>query len=270
VSLIAYLIVQLISRQGTGSVLDPHSQSHAIVTAWLQLDPWLLGLALVLAPVALARRTMRAIALAFLIQVATVFRPGYLPNMYVIGMIPFAALMVPGSIEAVWRRVRMPRFPAVSWELRAALVILVCALVAVVAPRWTSGDRGAMTARLDGVDRTAAQWVVDHVPRDKRVIVDDEFWIYLIEHGFNDQPMRGGFFSKTVISYWPLDYDPAVKRTFPHGWQDFSYIVVTQAIVDTLTNTPTAAAAINHSRIIANFGRGVHTVQVREIIATGR
>ena len=270
VSLMAYLMVQLVSRKGTGSVLDPHSQSNAIVTQWLVLDHWLLGLALALTLVALARRTTRAIALAFLIQVVTVFRPGYLPNMYVIGMIPFAALIVPGSIEAVWRWVRMPRFPVISWGLRAVLAGLACALVLVVAPRWTNGDREAMTGRQDGVDRAAAQWVVHHVPRDKRVIVDDEFWIYLIEHGYNDQPMRGGFFSKTVISYWPLDYDPAVRRTFPHGWRDFRYIVVTQAIVDTLTNTPTAAAAINHSRIIASFGRGVHTVQVREIIANGR
>jgi hypothetical protein len=45
--------------------------------------------------------------------------------------------------------------------------------------------------------------------------------------------------------------------------------VVTQAIVDTLTNTPTAAEAIKHSRVVASFGRGVHTVQVREIIVTG-
>ena len=46
VSLMAYLMVQLVSRKGTGSVLDPHSQSNAIVTQWLVLDHWLLGLAL--------------------------------------------------------------------------------------------------------------------------------------------------------------------------------------------------------------------------------
>ena len=120
-----------------------------------------------------------------------------------------------------------------------------------------------MTVRLDGPDRAAEQWVVDHLPRDKRIIVDDEYWIYLIEHGYNARPMRGGFFSNTVVSYWPLDYDPAVKRTFPQGWRDFDYIVVTPAILDTLTNTPTAAAAIKHSRLVASFGQGPSTVQVR-------
>ena len=270
VSLVNYLAIQLFSRQSTGSVLNAHSQSHAIVAAWLQLDPWLLGLALAVVPIALARRTTRAIALAFLIQVVTVFRPGYLPNMYVIGMLPFAALMVPGSLEAIWRWAPWRRFPAVVWATRAAVVALACALVLVIAPRWDSGDRSAMTLRQDSVDRTAEQWVVEHLPRDKRVIVDDEFWIYLIDHGYNDQPMRGGFFSSTVISYWPLDYDPAVKKAFPQGWRDFDYIVVTQAIVDTLTNTPSAAEAINHSRVVASFGQGVQRVQIREIIVAGR
>jgi cellulose synthase/poly-beta-1,6-N-acetylglucosamine synthase-like glycosyltransferase len=132
VSLIAYLMVQLVSRQGTGNVLNSGSQAHAIVAQWLQLDSWLLGLALVLSPLALARRTTRAVALAFLIQVATVFRPGYLPNMYVIGMIPFAALIVPGSIEVIWCWAGRRRVRLVSWGMRAATVALACAIVLVV------------------------------------------------------------------------------------------------------------------------------------------
>jgi hypothetical protein len=45
---------------------------------------------------------------------------------------------------------------------------------------------------------------------------------------------------------------------------------VTPAIIDTLTNTPTAAAAIKHSRLVASFGRGPSTVQVRQITTTNR
>jgi hypothetical protein len=68
-----------------------------------------------------------------------------------------------------------------------------------------------------------------------------------------------------VVSYWPLDYDPAVKRRFPHGWRDFDYIVSTQAMRDTTGQTPTAATAYTHSRLVAVFGRGPTRVEVRAI-----
>ena len=54
---------------------------------------------MVLSPIALARRSTRAVAVAFLIQVVMVLRPGYLPNMYVLGLLPFAALIVAGASE---------------------------------------------------------------------------------------------------------------------------------------------------------------------------
>jgi hypothetical protein len=110
--------------------------------------------------------------------------------MYVIGMLPFAALIVPGGIEALWRWAQLLRLPRAAWVMRSAVAALACAMVLVVAPQWAQGDRTAMTVRLDGLDRAAEQWVVDHVPRDKRIIVDDEYWIYLIEHGYDERRTR--------------------------------------------------------------------------------
>jgi hypothetical protein len=98
------------------------------------------------------------------------------------------------------------------------------------------------------------------------VIVGDEYYVYLIQHGFNSQPVKGGFFSKTVVSYWPLDYDPAVKRQFPQGWRDFDYIVSTPAMRDSANQTPTSTQAIAHSSVVASFGRGNQVIQVRRII----
>jgi glycosyltransferase XagB len=264
VSLLGYLAVQLFTRRGTGSLFDLHSQTHAIVIGWLQLDPWLLGIALVLVPIALARRTTRAIALAYLIQVLTVFRPGYLPNMYVLGMLPFAALIVPGSIEAVWHWAN-GLLPGFRWVAHSAVSAVTMLALASIAPHWTQGDRIAMAARLDGPDNAAERWLVNHVRHTQRLIVTDQYWIYLVEHGFDHQPMPGGFFSRTVVSYWPLDYDPAVKRAFPKGWRDFNFIVVTQDMRVTLDHTPTSAAAIAHSRLVAVFGRGLQQVQIRAI-----
>ena len=99
VSLLGYAFVQLYTRKASGSVFNAQSlaTTHQVVLHWLNLDPWLLLAALALLPIALLRRSTRAIAIALLIQMAIVLKPGYLPNMYVVGMLPFAALVVPGA-----------------------------------------------------------------------------------------------------------------------------------------------------------------------------
>jgi 4-amino-4-deoxy-L-arabinose transferase-like glycosyltransferase len=265
VSMLGYAVVQLFTRKGTGSVFDPHSQTHAIVAGWLKLDPLLLAAALVLTPLAVARRSTRSASVAFLIQVVMVLRPGYLPNMYVIGMLPFAALTVGGGVEALWRWTEKLAYPRAARSLAVVLAASAAVSAVLVGNRWWATDRVAMTVRQDRPARGAEAWLVQHVGHDKRLIVDDEVWIYLIEHGFDSHPVRGGFYSRTVVSYWPLDYDPAVKRRFPHGWRDFDYIVSTQAMRDTTGQTPTAATAYTHSRLVAVFGRGPTRVEVRAI-----
>jgi carbon storage regulator CsrA len=266
VSLIGAIIFQLFSREASGSVFDPNTASHATVTAWLWHDPWLVGAALVLSPIALARRSIRVAALAYLIQVVMVLRPGYLPDMYVIGLLPFAALIVAGSIEAVWRlwsRALRRFLPAVI--VAAGFALLLAVPVQMVGARWSRDDRVAMTARPDAAPNAAKRWLVDNVGHDKRLIVDDAFWIYLIDHGFDSHPMSGGFFSRTVVSFWPLDYDPAVKRHFPNGWRDFDYIVSTDGIRAAGAHTPSSLQAIDHSRVLARFGEGAGAIEIRAI-----
>jgi hypothetical protein len=265
VSLFGYTMVQLFTRKGSGSLFDLHSQTHAFIVNWLGLDPWLLGASVALLPVALARRSTRAVALAFLIQVAMILRPGYLPNMYVIGLLPFAALIVAGAIEALWRRWLALRFSMVAWLVALVVGVPALALAVQAARSWAQGDQLAMTSRPDAPMRAAERWLVAHVPRDKRLIVTDDYWIYLIGHGFDSHPVRGGFYSRTVVSYWPLDYDPAVRRHFPGRWRDFDYVVVNSDMRATMAQTPTAAQAVAHSHVVAAFGRGALEVEVRAI-----
>jgi hypothetical protein len=188
--------------------------------------------------------------------------------MYVIGFLPFAALIVTGSIEALWRRSQLIASRTPAWLLAVVIGAPALAVAANVTARWTRGDRAAMTTRVDGPTRSAEHWLVAHVGHDKRLIVVDEFWLYLVEHGFDHHPQQGGFFSRTVVSYWPLDYDPAVKRHFPNGWRDFDYVVSSEAMRAAPAQTPTAAAALNHSRVVATFGSGVGRIEIRAI--TGR
>jgi cellulose synthase/poly-beta-1,6-N-acetylglucosamine synthase-like glycosyltransferase len=290
VSLVGSVIDMLFTRQGTGSVFDPYSVAHGTVMDWLRMDPWLLGAALLLSPIALARRNTRAIALAFLIQVAVILRPGYLPNMYVIALLPFAALIVAGTVQSWWRvadgRLRSPpadrgasaasgapavllRWGAVTTSGVALAVVAVVAVL-VVAPRWARTDHEALTARQDGPQRAAEAWLVANVGREQPIIVTDDFWIYLIEHGFDSRTAKGGLNSRTVVSYWPLDYDPAVKTLFPNGWRDFDYVVSTGAMRVTATYTPNTAQALQHSRVVARFGSGGDRIEVRAIMPTDR
>jgi hypothetical protein len=255
---------QLVGREGTGSLFDSTSETYAIVTRWLDQDAWLLGAALLLTPIALVRRRTRAVALAFVIQVAMILRPGYLPNMYVLSLLPFAALIVAGTSEALLR-------PWSRGSGRGAAIVAVAFALAlavaapVVATRWIDSAEVAMTTRVDGGERAAKRWLLENVDRDDRVLLGDEYWIYLVEHGFDDSPVPGGFFSRTLVSFWTLDYDPAVQRQFPGGWRDFDYVVSTQAMRVQADETPSAARAVRNSQVVARFGHGDEAIEIRAI-----
>jgi cellulose synthase/poly-beta-1,6-N-acetylglucosamine synthase-like glycosyltransferase len=301
VSLIGTDINMLFTRQGTGSVFDSNSGAHTFVTFWLSYDPWLLGAALLLSPIALANRALRPAALAFVIQVAIVLRPGYLPAMYVIAMLPFAALIVAGTIQVLWRFVvdsihalwrfatgdrtrRQTPAAKAKWGViscRAAILIRTVAVAASVltigvaavatvhvAPEWARTDRSAMTVQVDDPVRAAERWLLHRVGRGQRLIVTDDFWVYLIGHGFDSQPVRGGFNSPTVISYWPLDKDPAVRRYLPLGWREFNYIVSNGDMRKTAKDLPNTADALKHSRLVAGFGYGYYRIEIRAITPT--
>jgi hypothetical protein len=279
VSLVGEMVVQLFTRQATGSVFDPQSTTHATLMSWLALDPWLLGAAVGFAPIALLRRATRAVALAYVIQVVMVLRPGYLPGMYVIGLLPFAALTVAATIEALWGvhagaghepgrvgvRGRRLRAWGARWLVPVALGAIGFVAVQVVGVRWAHGAKVAITARPDAPAREAQRWLVRHVDHRRRVIVDDEFWIYLINHGYDAHPIPGGFFSRTIVSYWPLDYDPAVAKRFPGGWRDFDYIVATEPMRSTRDRVPKTVQALTHSRVVVTFGSGTRRIEIRAI-----
>jgi hypothetical protein len=292
VSLIGEAIVQLVTRKSSGSILDPHSPAHGIVMFWLHLDPWLLGAAALLCPIAIWRRSTRAVAVAFLIQVLLIVRSGYLPYMYVLGLLPFAAIMVTGAAEAIWRfatttseknrcsdndRSRMTAarawarlLPGARITVAAAFGIVLAASVLVVRPRWARTDGQAMTVQMDGPRLAAEQWLVRNMDRKKRLLVPDQFWIYLIEHGFDNHPVfggsvKGGFYSRTVVFYWPVDYDPAIQRYFPHGWEDFDYVVSTDSMRNDTKQVPTTAKALEHSRVVVTFGAGRDRIEIRQI-----
>jgi hypothetical protein len=145
-------------------------------------------------------------------------------------------------------------------------VLAAAAVIWVASPAWIQSDGRAMTQQLDSAARTAETWLVTHVNHNQRTLVgEDSFWIYLIEHGFTSRPIEGGFFSPTVVSYWTLDYDPAVRRYFPQGWREFDYVVSTLTMRATAYATPNTAQALQHSTLVVSFGQGADRIEIRTI-----
>jgi hypothetical protein len=266
VSLVDAVRFQLTERAASGSPLDPDSLSRRTLELWLGQDPWLLGAATLLIPAGLAVRRLRPVTAAFAILAAMALRPGYLPVPLVIGMLPFASLLVAGVADTAWGR------PGHRTLGRAELeggrrygrpgpgqVLVVAGLVmavAVVGPQWWQRDRDLMTADQDRPFRQAEAWIAENVPRDARLLVDDGLWVDLVERGY-----RPG----QVVWFYKLDTDRDVQGRYPRGWREFDYLVSTATLRSFPDDLPQAREAQRRSRVVASFGHGTQRVEIRKV-----
>lgn len=264
VSLIGAIQWQLFERATSGSPLDPESGWRGLVSWWIQLDPWLIGLGLALSPIALAARRLRPIGLAFSILVLIAFRPGYLPAPYVIGIIPFAALVVSGALNCLYT-LRNPAIAfratvarrSVSMRIRIpALATLITVVVAsvVIAPVWAAGLTNALQSR-DDPNQSATAWLESNAPAHSTIVVDDAMWLDLVRQG---RPYR------LITWYYKLELDPEISKMYPRGWRDIDYIVSTPTLRGGIAgqDLPEINRALANSRIVASYA----DVEVRKVI----
>ncbi|MCU1490324.1 MAG: glycosyltransferase [Acidimicrobiaceae bacterium] len=274
-SLLGSALWQLGQRAGSGSIFSRNSGSHAQVMSWLQSDPWLIGLAAALIPVAFCIRRLRPVALGYATFGVMLLRHGYLPNAFIVGPLPLAALIIAGvgsrafEAPARLRTATAERTGVRSVGLRAVLIgsavalVGLCGVAAVrIAPSWIRSDRAQMTT--DAVHLTpivrAETWVVQHVPRSSTLLVDDDVWTDFVDDGF--EPNR-------VIWAYKLDLDPAVAHRYPDGWRQMDYVVMTPALRGDLGGDPVGTAdpiaAVSHSSVIAQFGSGGAKVSILKV-----
>ncbi|MGH9029366.1 MAG: ArnT family glycosyltransferase [Acidimicrobiales bacterium] len=292
VSLVGAIEWQLAQRPSSGSVFQAGSGAHSTVTGWLSQDPWLLGVGLVMLPVIFARRSLRAVGLAYAFTALAILRPGYLPLLYIIGLLPFAALAVGGGVDTLWRwrpAIDTSRFwwrarrlrpygletahlqGSISLRLLGPLTAAVLMVVAVAgaAPAWARADHSLLTSNADGTYVEAEHWVESHVPRYDRILVDDDAWVDLV---------RAGFPPNQVVWFYKLGTDPEVDARFPQGWRDFQYIIAAHTIKYVhVSTTLWTIQALAHSKTVASFGGdGPWSVQVmrvdeaRPVVGPGR
>jgi len=265
VSLWEGITYQLGSREGSGSVLVPGDLANAAAAQWWALDPVLIVLGTLAAVVALAVHRLRPFAALVVFLLAFMFRPGgYLPVPYVIVLLPFAALLVAGVGESAVRAWRGRAAGRVATTARrtasAAWIGVTAAAVVVAAPLWATQLRGFLLADLDAPMRQAQDWVVDNVPEDSRLLVDDAMWVDLV---------RSGFDRDDVIWFYKLDTDGAVIAQNPNGWADSDYIVTTDSIRTSGPDAPQIGQALENSTVVASFGQDDQQVDVRRIDAQG-
>jgi hypothetical protein len=264
VSLVDAVRFQLAGRAPSGSPFDPGSAGRGTIRLWLGLDPWLLAAAVVLVPAGLAIHRLRPVTAAFAILAAMTLRPGYLPVPLVIGMLPFASLLVAGVADTAWGLAAAPRpgrhaAPGgPGGRPIGPVVVAACLAVAavVVAPRWWQGDRELMTADQDAPFRQADAWIAGNVPREARLLVDDALWVDLVERG---RPPG------QVVWFYKLDTDRDVKGRYPRGWREFDYLVATPTMRGFPEHLPQVAEALRHSEVAATFGSGTGRVEVRKV-----
>ncbi|MEU1161730.1 phospholipid carrier-dependent glycosyltransferase [Streptomyces sp. NPDC005921] len=260
------------SRPGSGFLLDTTSGSYGVLHSWLYYDRVLPvgGLAgalllLVAHRWSVTARALAGPALAVAILTAVAMRPnGYLPAMYIIGALPFLALVLAGATASVahatlrrWRAASEKR--AVTYGRYALAAVLALAAGAYVVPKWYDGDRTAVTADANAPYRQASQWLGSKVadPADTRVLVDDALWLDLVHQGY--RPGLG------VIWFYKADLDPAVTKTLPHGWRDLDYVVASPTVRRDARDLPNVKAALRHSTPVAVFGTGDDRIEIRQI-----
>ncbi len=244
---------QFFTRPGSGSLLDPNSGTYAVARGWVSSDPWLLVAGFVAALTLLLSRRLRPFAVALLLQIAVLFKGGYLPFFYVTGMLPFAALAIGGAADTLWDMAdpdwltrRRGSLPAVArrWRgpyLGPGIVAVVALLFAAIAvPSWVSQLNTNSTANGDAPYLAAASWAEQNVAKGDTVAVDDYLWVDLKRQGLNP------------LWIWKID-----PQTAPDGWKSIDYIILQPQSPGTLAGMPALQGAYAHSVLVKDFGNGL-------------
>jgi hypothetical protein len=263
-------VVYQLTRLGTGSLLNTGSGTYLQFHSWLVLDSWTVlggGAALV---TGLLIRRLRPFTLALLLPLAVLVKGGYVPYAFVTAMLPFAALLIAGTADACWPRVRdadghhrrrMSRLVAVAIAHggKVPVVVAVTLFALVVAPYWLSSLHRESGSDGFGAETAAVSWVSEHVPAGDIVVCDAYPWLDIKLHT-----------RATPLYLWQIDSDPQVMRTeLRKGYQSISYLVLepdSPLTFAALPGRPTLQQAISHATVVQKFG----SIVIYRVMGPGR
>lgn len=269
---------QLFDRGSSGSIFVDNTAGSIVVHSWARLDVLLIGSAIVLVLPAMFKKTLRPIAAAYALQVAMMLRPGgYLPLMYVIMMLPLAAIVTAGVLHAMWDSGTLTRFRKLrhqiggtGWSYAQAIVqipaVIIVAMLTVLAGQTWSPKLGDLLLTDHNQPLVQAiDWIESSVPtvqpggQATTILVSDAMWTDLKIRGFSPD------------WYYKVDLDPAVKaKRYPNGWQSVNYAIFTNEMAEIgksgfRNDTPTVFASRDHGTLVARFGSGIDTIWIYRV-----
>lgn len=255
VSLLEGIVWQLSSREGSGLMFTPGTDAHATLTGWLTVDPVLPVLGVVACAACLLVRRLQPLGVIAAVMVVVAIRPsGYLPLMYIIGLLPFFALALAGLGDAALSRLRRPAVRAVT------AIVLVSAIGVSLAGPWAPDWRTSLQTDQNRVYREALADVAATVPKDAVVITDDVAWNDLVATGRPDDGWSG------PIWFPKYELDPiAAEKNGVDGWRDVDYVVSSESLRATLGVSPRLQELVAHTELVEQIGRGERRIEILRV-----
>ena len=252
VSLQTALSYQFLERSGSGTIFQAGSSRAQLLAGWLYFDKYLIAAGLAAAVVCLLRRRAQVVTAAIVsFAVPIVVGQGYLPAMYVIGVIPFLALALGTAVDIAWSGMEKlgRRSPGFKHPLRAAFTLaLAGSLVLMSVPQWFEQDRLLLTADSNSNWRQAMTWVQRNVSRQDVVLAPYSMWQDLNSSGWNN--------AWTMIATEKADLDRQFRAERPGGWRDIKWIIVGPSVTSNIDNLglQLAKTALENSEPVQAYG----------------
>lgn len=275
VSLLGTLLFQA-DRGRDAGLLSLQSGFWITARQWASVEPFLVvgGSACAILTL-LAFRRNRAIALvgaSTLALWAFLARGGIVIGFYLVPLLPMLALCDGIVIATVirWGTAWLDSHGTRGLAVRAVVSTVVLATsVALLLPGYDNQQLGFHSDHLvlwNNVQADAQQqslnWVLGHLPRSSRIIIDDYMWTDLHD------PANGSPGYPYAHWHWKVDLDPAIRNgVFRGNWRNIDYVITTpQMISDVKTGHLTLVGkAIAHSTVIAHFDTGGWPIDVRKV-----
>ena len=238
---------------------SPRSRAE-LLESWLYYDTYLVLAGVAAGVLCLMRRRAVWIPVAmatFAVPVLT--GEGYLPSMYIIGVVPFLALALGVAADILWSAFRTVVAPLAPRPRTVATIVVGAAAIlgaaSVTVPHWWGQSRALLTEEENTDWASPLAWVQENVPRQDTILVPYSMWQDVNTSGWDD-PWDAVVTEK-------VDLDSQFLREHPEGAEALDWIIVgpfTQANIDSL-GLDMVEEALEESEPVQTFGGwSVHEV----------